>query len=80
MRLQTISIEAKDVPVDTFIFIPKENRFFFVDDKDHVGKKIIFYFEIDVEEEIKETTYIVNQNKMIEVVSYYTINKDNFHE
>lgn len=45
MRLDTEIVLAKDVEPDCFIYLPKEKRFFWVDDIDHEGKIVIFYFE-----------------------------------
>ncbi len=45
MRLQTKKVKAKDVPTAVFIFLPKEKRFFFVDDYEHIGNKVILIFE-----------------------------------
>jgi hypothetical protein len=72
-KLETVVLNAKDVPEDSFIYIPKEKRFFFVDDKQIEGSKTIFYFE-DIENKsgfIDHHIAFGNYTK-ITVVSKYT--------
>ena len=47
MRIDTEIVNAKDVPNDSFLFIPKENRFYLVDFAEVDGKHVNLHFEPD---------------------------------
>lgn len=45
MRIETERIYAKDIPYDSFVFLPKENKFIYVDFMERDGKNVNLYFE-----------------------------------
>ncbi len=81
MRLNMISVKAKDVPNDVFIYLPDEKLFFFVDDKEVFDNHTTFYHEIDITEDgLKEIDHTVDNDEMISVVYEYVVNPDIFWE
>ncbi len=50
MTIEHYIIKAKDVPVDTFIYIHGDSVFFHIDDKDVLEDTTLFYFEVGVDE------------------------------
>ena len=45
MKLHQIETKAKHLIPDVFIFLEKENRFYFIDDIDNFEEYVILYFE-----------------------------------
>lgn len=45
MTLEIITMKAKKVVVNSFLYIPSEKRFFWIDDLDYDDNEIIFFFE-----------------------------------
>ena len=69
MKITTLQVQAKDVPVDTFIYLPKKRLFLFVDNIVHHENKLEFVFELDHEQEIvKKFNYKYSDNPR--VISY----------
>jgi len=70
MRLPIITMKAKDVKPDNFIYIPSEKRFFWIDDIDYEEKDVIFYFEesIDKTRGLVSSTLSYDKNDNIYVV------------
>jgi len=50
MAIEHYKIKAKDIPVDTFIYIHGDGVFFYVDDKDILEDTTLFYFEVGIDE------------------------------
>jgi hypothetical protein len=69
MKMITLQVQAKDVPVDTFILLPKKNLFLFVHNIVHYENKLEFVFELDHEQEI---AYSFLYNEMVSVVADYS--------
>jgi len=69
MRLAHQIVKAKDLEPDCFIYLPDEKRFFWVDDIDYDGKKVIFYFEEGVNKTGLVTFSIeMGENKKVKVI------------
>ena len=50
MTLKHEIVPAKELEEDTFIYLPDEKRFFYIDAIDYDGRKVILYFEEGVGE------------------------------
>jgi len=50
MTIDHYKIKAKDIPVDTFIYIHGDGLFFHVEDKDVLEETTLFYFEVGIDE------------------------------
>jgi hypothetical protein len=48
MHCNTRTVHPPEVPVDVYIYLPKEKRFFRVDDSDIDETETTFYFEIGI--------------------------------
>lgn len=74
MTLRTREILAKDLPVDVFVYLPAEKRFFFIDDLDVEEDSVTLYFEANgpLDEEIIELPL----NKKCRVVEQYTVSPE----
>ena len=73
MRLETRVIQAEDCPVDVFVFMPKQNRFFFVDHIDIGERYTTLYFEPTADPSDWVDIRFRNEEK-IKIISYYSIN------
>jgi len=60
MRFDVVPVPAKHLPLDVFIFLENENRFFWVDDIDVLEDSVRLYFEKDIKE--TEDTYTLDDN------------------
>ena len=69
MKITTLQVQAKDVPVDTFIYLPKKRLFLFVDNIVHHENKLEFVFVLDHEQEI---VYSFLYNEIVSVVADYS--------
>jgi len=80
MRLHTIEVMAQDLTHSVFVYIPKQKRFFFVDDFDVEEEFTTLYFEEDINEKGKiiESEIKFKNTEMLRVVSQYNINKEEF--
>lgn len=77
MRLSTIKVKAIHVPVDSFVFLPKENSFFWVDDKEVLGTETHLIFELGIGEKgLIEDRLVLNNNKQVEIVLTYNCDKE----
>lgn len=69
MRLKHEIVKAKDIEPDCFIYLPNEKRFFWVDNIDHDGRKVIFYFEEGVDETgLVDYQIEMGENKKVKVI------------
>ena len=73
MRLDTIEVMAKNCPMDVFVYIPKEKRFMFIDDKDIFKDKVVLYFEETMDNHFE---YICKKTTKLTIVSNYTVTKE----
>lgn len=69
----TIELKAKEVSGGNFIYLPKENRYFFVDHYDHIDNMVIFYSVIDYLNGINEETKKFHKDDIVIVVWDYKI-------
>ena len=76
MRLYTQRIKAKDLPCDVFVFLPKENRFFFIDNIDVLEKTVLLFFEPDADPATWQQLKVGIEEEF-DVVSHYEVNAEN---
>ena len=50
MTFDVVPVPAKHLPLDVFIFLENENRFFWVDDIDVLEDSVRLYFEYNIKE------------------------------
>ena len=77
MTIEHYKIKAKNVPVDTYVYIQGDGVFFHVDDKDILDDTAVFYFEVGIDEtgliefemefDSEEVLTIIDPYKVIEV-------------
>ena len=77
MKLSTQIIQAEDLPVDVFIYLPDENRFFFIDDIDIIGDEVWIFSEFLTESGIDPEILVVEFDTTFRVVNNYNVNNDN---
>jgi len=66
MTLKHEIVLAKNLEEDTFIYLPDEKRFFFIDAIDFDGKDVILIFEETVDHRgLVAETLLLNQNKKV---------------
>ena len=76
MRLDTVRIKAKDLPCDVFLFLPEQNRFFFVDDLEVHEKSTILFFEPEADPDTWQSLKVPNDQEF-DVVAKYEVNSGN---
>jgi hypothetical protein len=76
MRVELIKVAAKLVPVDTFVYLPEKNLFFFVDDTVVEEDKVTFISEIGVTEKGLITQGIIfDPEDKVSILATYRVNK-----
>jgi len=68
MRLDHVKVKAKDLECDCLIYLPKEKRFFWIDDIEYAEDKITLIFEeginqrglVTTELELKPNQQVIN--------------------
>ena len=73
MRLDTIEVMAKNCPMDVFVYLPKEKRFMFIDDKDIFKDKVVLYFEETMHNHFES---ICKKTTKLTILSNYTVTKE----
>jgi hypothetical protein len=79
MRLECIVVPAYLVQVDTFLFLPKKNAFFFVDFKEVDEHNITFIFESGISPkngQLETSEIHFKFNEEVIVVANYNVDKD----
>ena len=61
---------AKNCPMDVFVYLPKEKRFMFIDDKDIFKNEVVLYFE---ETPNNHYEYSCKKNTKLTIVSKYQV-------
>jgi len=76
MRVELIKVAAKLVPVDTFVYLPEKNLFFFVDDTVVEEDEVTFISEIGVTEKGLITQGIIfKPEDEVSILATYRVNK-----
>ena len=74
MTIDHYKIKAKDIPVNTFIYIHGNGVFFHVDDKDILEDTTLFYFEVGVDETgLLEFEKAFNSEEELTVIDPYKV-------
>lgn len=76
MRVELIKVAAKLVPVDTFIYLPEKNLFFFVDDSIIEEKEVTFISEVGITEKGLITQGIIfKPEDEVSILATYQVDK-----
>jgi len=76
MRVELIKVAAKLVPVDTFVYLPEKNLFFFVDDTVVEEDEVTFISEIGVDKKGLITQELVYKPEdEVSILATYRVNK-----
>jgi hypothetical protein len=79
MLIKTVKIKAENLPDDVFIFLPKENKFFFTDFVEYGDKYVVAHFEPDSNPENWVHKRFKNDADLI-IVSDYEVNENNLYD
>lgn len=79
MILRSVTIKAEKLPRDVFIFLPKENKFFFTDYVEYFDKYVLAHFEPDSNPENWVHKRFINDADLT-IVSEYEVNAENLYD